>query len=318
MNSRRKSLILTAGIAIVLLVAAPAGAQSSRPGPEVQTNVPLMSVVGLEKSKVLRSLHKKGARTLSPSQTQDCVNGNPTVDPTSCGSTVNGDLTSADCVLLDNTAFDVYSFSGTAGQQVTITMTSSVIDSYLFLVDPSGSNDVAQDDDSGGGATGLDSRIVFTLNQTGTWFIVANVIDDTTRTNDPLLGPYSVTLSCSGGDGGGSCTSNATTLCLNNFRYSVTVTFSTPAGQSGSGMAVPETSDTGMFWFFSSNNIEIIIKVVTGCSFNSRIWVFAGGLTNVAYTITVTDTVTGATKTYSNPQGSPSQPVQDTNAFVCS
>jgi hypothetical protein len=83
-------------------------------------------------------------------------------------------------------------------------------------------------------------------------------------------------------------------------------------------MAVPETSDTGMFWFFSSNNIEIIIKVVTGCSFNSRIWVFAGGLTNVAYTITVTDTVTGAVKTYSNPQGSPSQPVQDTNAFVCS
>jgi hypothetical protein len=83
-------------------------------------------------------------------------------------------------------------------------------------------------------------------------------------------------------------------------------------------MAVPETSDTGMFWFFSSNNIEIIIKVVSGCAFNSRIWVFAGGLTNVAYTITVTDTVTGVSKTYSNPQGTPSQPVQDTDAFVCS
>jgi hypothetical protein len=73
-----------------------------------------------------------------------------------------------------------------------------------------------------------------------------------------------------------------------------------------------------MFWFFSSNNIEIIIKVVSGCAFNSRIWVFAGGLTNVAYTITVTDTVTGVSKTYSNPQGMPSQPVQDTDAFVCS
>jgi hypothetical protein len=83
-------------------------------------------------------------------------------------------------------------------------------------------------------------------------------------------------------------------------------------------MAVTETSDTGMFWFFSANNIEIIIKVVTGCSFNSRVWVFAGGLTNVAYTITVTDTVTGVSKTYSNPQGTPSQPVQDTDAFVCS
>jgi hypothetical protein len=46
--------------------------------------------------------------------------------------------------------------------------------------------------------------------------------------------------------------------------------------------------------------------------------VFSGGLTNVAYTITVTDTVTGISKTYSNPQGTPSQPIQDTNAFVCS
>jgi hypothetical protein len=313
MNTRRQSLILAAGIAIVLLVAAPAGAQSSRPGPEVQSNVPLTSVVGLEKQKVVRSLHKGGARTLSPSQTQDCVNGNPEVQPTSCGSSTTGQLTTADCSLQDLTRYDVYSFSGTSGQEVTITLTSTDFDAYLFLLDPSGSNDVAQDDDSAGGVNGTDARIIFTLNQTGTWFIVTNALEP-----DDTLGGYSVSLTCTGGNGGGSCTSNATTLCLNNFRYSVTVTFSTPAGQSGSGMAVPETSDTGMFWFFSSNNIEIIIKVVTGCSFNSRIWVFAGGLTNVAYTITVTDTVTGAVKTYSNPQGSPSQPVQDTNAFVCS
>ncbi|HEY6066540.1 MAG TPA: hypothetical protein VIY96_10305, partial [Thermoanaerobaculia bacterium] len=122
---------------------------------------------------------------------------------------------------------------------------------------------------------------------------------------------------CTGGGGGGGCTANATTLCLNNSRYRVTVTFSAPT-QSGNGMAIPQTSDTGLFWFFSANNIEIIIKVVTGCPVNNRIWVFAGGLTNVAYTITVTDTVTGVSKTYSNPQGTPSQPVQDTNAFVCS
>lgn len=309
MNSKRQSLILAAGIAIGLIASSPAGAQSSRPAREIESNVPIMSVVGAAKWEAVRSLHKGGMQTMSPSQPQDCVGGNPQVVGIACGSTTTGQLTSADCFLSDNSYYDVYSFSGTTGQQVTIEMNSTAIDSYLFLIDTSGSIAVAQDDDSAGGT---DALITFTLTQTGTWFIVANAFDANS------FGAYSVSLTCTGGGGGGSCTSNPTTLCLNNARYRVTVTFSTPAGQNGSGMAVPETSDTGMFWFFSANNIEIIIKVVTGCPLNNRIWVFSGGLTNVAYTITVTDTVTGISKTYSNPQGTPSQPVQDTDAFVCS
>jgi Bacterial pre-peptidase C-terminal domain len=314
MNSRRQSLILAAAIAVVLLAAAPADAQSPRAVREIKSNVPIMSVVGQAKWEALRSLHKGGAQTFSPSQTQDCVNGNPQVVAFSCGSTTTGQLTSADCFLQDNSYYDAYSFSGTAGQQVTITMSSTAIDAYLFLLDPSGSTAVAQDDDSGGGPSGTDARIVFTLTQTGTWFIVTNAYNPNT------FGAYSLSLTCTTAGGGGSCTPNATTLCLNNGRYRVTVTFSStgPPAQSGDGMAVPETADTGLFWFFSASNIEIIIKVVTGCSFNNRIWVFSGGLTNVAYTITVVDTVTGATKTYSNPQGTPSQPIQDTGAFVCS
>jgi hypothetical protein len=311
MNSRRQSLILPAGIAIVLLVAAaPTGAQSLRPGPAVTSNIPIMSVVGQAKWEAVRSLHKGGVRALSPSQAQDCVNGNPQVEPTSCGSTTNGQLTSADCFLTDNSYYDVYSFSGTSGQQVTITMTSSAFDTYLFLIDTSGSVDVAQDDDSGGGTN---SQIVFTLNQTGTWFIVANAFDPN------VFGAYSVVLTCTGG-GGGACTPDSTTHCLLGGRYRVTATFTPPTGTGGPAQALQPsvTTDTGLFWFFSANNIEIIIKVVSGCGFNSRVWVFSGGLTNVAYTITVTDTVTDVSKTYSNDQGAPSQPVQDTNAFVCS
>ena len=52
-----------------------------------------------------------------------------------------------------------------------------------------------------------------------------------------VFGPYSLNLACGGG-GGGACTPNATTLCLNNGRFRVTATFATNAGQSGSGMAV--------------------------------------------------------------------------------
>jgi hypothetical protein len=117
------------------------------------------------------------------------------------------------------------------------------------------------------------------------------------------------------GAGAGPCVAGANVLCLNSSRFRVTASFQSSSG-SGTGTAVPLTGDTGYFWFFSSNNVEIVIKVVDGRSFNSRFWVFAGGLTNVNVVITVTDTQTGATQTYVNPQGVAFQPIQDTNAFA--
>jgi hypothetical protein len=44
--------------------------------------------------------------------------------------------------------------------------------------------------------------------------------------------------------------------------------------------------------------------------------VFAGGLTNVRTVITVTDTQAHLVKTYTNPQGTAFQPIQDINAFA--
>ncbi|HEY6066638.1 MAG TPA: hypothetical protein VIY96_10795, partial [Thermoanaerobaculia bacterium] len=102
MNPKRLSLILAAAIAIVLLAVAPAGAQTSRPAPEVKSNVPIMSVVGQAKWEAVRSLNKAGAHAMSPTQPQDCVNGNPQVVGIACGSTTNGNLTNADCFLSDN------------------------------------------------------------------------------------------------------------------------------------------------------------------------------------------------------------------------
>jgi hypothetical protein len=112
------------------------------------------------------------------------------------------------------------------------------------------------------------------------------------------------------------CTANATTLCLNNSRFSVRTQWATPDGRSGAGQAVALTGDTGYFWFFSSNNVEMVVKALNGCSFNTRYWVFAGGLTNVNVVMTVTDTQTAAIRTYTNPQAAPFQPIQDTNAFA--
>jgi hypothetical protein len=98
----------------------------------------------------------------------------------------------------------------------------------------------------------------------------------------------------------------------------VQAVYTTPQGATGNATAVVETTDTGLFWFFTANNIEAIIKVVNACTFADapRYWVFAGGLTNVQVVLTVTDTQTGTVRTYTNPQGTAFAPIQDTNAFA--
>jgi chitodextrinase len=114
------------------------------------------------------------------------------------------------------------------------------------------------------------------------------------------------------------CVSGPTRLCLQGNRFQVDVAWTAPTRGSGTGQAVPLTSDTGYFWFFSQANVEMLIKVLDGCGLGQHFWVFAGGLTNVEVDITVTDTKTGAMKTYKNPQNTPFQPLQDTSAFPCS
>jgi hypothetical protein len=81
-------------------------------------------------------------------------------------------------------------------------------------------------------------------------------------------------------------------------------------------MAQRLTGDTGYFWFFDSSNVEIVIKVLDGCTLNGHHWVFAGGLTNVKVTITVTDTANGIQKVYENPLNTTFLPIQDTAAFA--
>jgi hypothetical protein len=111
----------------------------------------------------------------------------------------------------------------------------------------------------------------------------------------------------------GPCTPNQTTLCLNQGRFKVQVAFQT-ATATGVGIAVPQTGDTGSFWFFSANNVELMVKLVDGRPVNGKFWFFSGALSDVAYTITVTDLVGGTTKTYTASQGQQAA-LNDTSAF---
>ena len=117
--------------------------------------------------------------------------------------------------------------------------------------------------------------------------------------------------------GSGACEADDRTLCLEGGRFAVRASWRTAEG-SGAAKARPRTPDTGLYWFFNPNNVEMMIKVLDGCAFNGHRWVFAGGLTDVAVTMTITDTETGEEMTYENPAGTLFQPILDTKAFSCS
>jgi ELWxxDGT repeat protein len=115
-------------------------------------------------------------------------------------------------------------------------------------------------------------------------------------------------------DAPSSCQPAATALCLNAGRFRITAEWKDFAGNRGVGTAVPLTSDTGYFWFFGQENVEAVIKVLDGHALNGHDWVFYGALSNVEYSLTVTEIATGAVRRYFNPSGRFAS-VGDTQAF---
>jgi CHAT domain-containing protein/Flp pilus assembly protein TadD len=84
--------------------------------------------------------------------------------------TVTGTLDENSEVWEDGSYFNLHAFDGVAGQSIVIDLVSDDFDAYLLLLDPNRSL-IDQDDDSGGGTN---ARIVLTLPDTGTYWILAN------------------------------------------------------------------------------------------------------------------------------------------------
>jgi hypothetical protein len=112
------------------------------------------------------------------------------------------------------------------------------------------------------------------------------------------------------------CIPGSSTLCLDGGRFQVDLTWQDSQGQTGTGQVVPLGSDdSGLFWFFSAQNWELLVKVLNGCALNHRFWVFSAATTDVQYTLRVTDTATGQVQSYRNPQGRSAPSITDTSAF---
>ena len=101
-----------------------------------------------------------------------------------------------------------------------------------------------------------------------------------------------------------------------NDRFKYSVEARDAAGQTASGSAGRVADGQTLFYFFDPDNWEMLVKVLDGCNTNDHFWVFYAATTNVEYTLTVTDTATSQTKSYTNPLGNRSPAITDTEAFA--
>lgn len=130
-----------------------------------------------------------------------------------------------------------------------------------------------------------------------------------------LLG--AVLLAAIPGTASAVCSTTSTALCVQGNRFKVEIAWKGFGNDGGAARVVSQqTGDSGLFYFFGPNNWEILVKVLDACSNNNRYWVFAASATTLQYTLTVTDTQTGAVRSYFNPLGNPAAAITDTEAFA--
>jgi hypothetical protein len=144
----------------------------------------------------------------------------------------------------------------------------------------------------------------FTAGQSATFRIRArNVTGDSGYSNEASGTTHSAP---------GTCTPNDTTVCLLNSRFRVKIDyvnpFSNPPNQPGTFRAArllegAQNPDTALFGFSSAQAVEVVVRLQDTRPFANRFDVYYGGMTDVGYTVTVTDTQTGVTKQYTNQAG---------------
>jgi hypothetical protein len=121
-----------------------------------------------------------------------------------------------------------------------------------------------------------------------------------------------------GGDpDSGGCVEDASTLCLGEGdRFRLRVFWAPPGGQPAAARKISiGMRDSGLFYFFDPDNVEILVKVLDGCAINDYYWIIYAATTTVEFRLTVEDIESRQVLEYPNPAGMTAVPVTDVTGF---
>ncbi len=138
-------------------------------------------------------------------------------------------------------------------------------------------------------------------------------IDQTAFPRAQVSGPVPMTAPLSSRPAAAAvCKPGKNTLCFLGGRYKAEVDWRNQFnGASGRGGAIRSSDITGLVYFTDSSNIELVVKML---DFGGPIKAFYGALSDLEYTLRLTEMATGETKTYFNPAGRYCGGIDD-NAF---
>jgi hypothetical protein len=101
----------------------------------------------------------------------------------------------------------------------------------------------------------------------------------------------------------GPCAPGPTTLCLGGGRFRAEAVWHDGRGGTRAARAAPVAAATGSFWFFAPDNLELVVALRPAEAGTAALDLAVLGLTDVAFTLTVTDTATGARRRLHHPGG---------------
>ncbi len=251
---------------------------------------------------------RNGPRPLRP--LGDCPSS-----PIAVGQTINGTLAVTDCFLDDGNFVDLYAFTVTAGQQVSITLDSVAFDAYLYLLAPDGTL-LASDDDGGNGTNAqIPTAGGFLTLGAGTYTIYATSFEAeetgnyTLRLTAPSGGQCPATHIARGQTISGTLATTDCTLINAGTRTGAFVDSYDFTGFAGQEVAVAMSSNTfdTYLYAFPPSGLPVLEDDDSGGGTNSRIPPSGTVILpeNGVYTIFATSFAPGATGAYTISLSSP-------------
>lgn len=203
--------------------------------------------------------------------------------------TVNPALPTITATATDAEASETAGNNGT----ITLTRTGSTASSLTVTVSTSGTAT------SGSDYTAIPTSQTFAAGQSTVTIPVSPIndaafedVETVTVTVAPAAGysvgsPSSATVSILNNDYT-PCTTGGTSMCLQNGRFEATLS-AVANGSNYTGQAISLGDNSGGFWLFSPDNVEVGVKILDGTAVNGKFWIYHGAATDVAYTLTVKD-----------------------------